>query len=41
MIYIDHLDLNTHDSPYHLLATLIRSVSCVPLGTLTSSGHSG
>lgn len=41
MIYMDPLDLNTHDSPKPLLPTLIRSVSCVPLGILTLNDPSG
>lgn len=41
MIYMDPLDLNTHDSPKPLFPILIRSVSCVPLGILTLNHPSG
>jgi hypothetical protein len=41
MMYIEPLDLNTHDSPKPLLPTLIRSVSCVPFGILTLKAPSG
>jgi len=41
MMYMDPLDLNTQDSPKPLLPTLIRSVSCVPLGILTLNDPSG